>query len=176
MVTVQRVRSCDGADLRALRLRALKDTPAAFASTYALEATYDPTEWSRRATAAADGDQVAFFLAKAEGDLVGIIGGYRTSPTATVVELISMWVDRDTRRRGVGVALVNAVVSWARDIGATAVELWVTVGNDRAQHLYERCAFVELGQYQALPSDPCKNETRMRLELSSAGAACLGAE
>ena len=49
---------------------------------------------------------------------------------------------------------------------AERVELWVTRGNDPARHLYESMGFVETGDHQPLPSDPCKDEIRMVLALS----------
>ena len=55
--------------------------------------------------------------------------------------------------------LVDAVVEWAGD---DPVELWVTRGNDPAIALYERCGFSLTDEVQPLPSDPCKDEIRMR--------------
>jgi hypothetical protein len=46
-----------------------------------------------------------------------------------------------------------------------AVELWVTRGNVGAENLYRVMGFVETGDYQPLPSDPCKEELRMCLDL-----------
>lgn len=46
-----------------------------------------------------------------------------------------------------------------------AVELWVTRGNDAAVRLYETAGFRLTGGHQPLPSDPCKDELRMRLPL-----------
>ena len=43
-----------------------------------------------------------------------------------------------------------------------AVELWVTRGNDRAVRLYESAGFRATGDHQPLPSDPCRDELRMR--------------
>jgi hypothetical protein len=54
------------------------------------------------------------------------------------------------------------------------VTLWVTGGNLPAQSLYRALGFVETGDYQPLPSDPSRQETRMRLSLSG-GAGQEGA-
>ena len=54
---------------------------------------------------------------------------------------------------------MDAVVAWAGD---DPVELWVTRGNDPAIALYERCGFSLTDEVQPLPSDPCKDEIRMR--------------
>jgi ribosomal protein S18 acetylase RimI-like enzyme len=46
------------------------------------------------------------------------------------------------------------------------VNLWVTRGNDAAVHLYESQGFCRTGEHEALPSDPCNYELRMRRMLS----------
>ena len=63
------------------------------------------------------------------------------------------------RGRGVGERLVETVIDHA---AGGELLLWVTRGNDNAQRLYERCGFVVTTETQALPSDPCKEEVRMR--------------
>ena len=76
-----------------------------------------------------------------------------------------MWTKPDSRRAGVGRALVSAVVDWARDTGATSVDVWVTSGNEPARRLYEALGFRADGEAKPLPSDPSKTELRMRLTL-----------
>jgi ribosomal protein S18 acetylase RimI-like enzyme len=63
--------------------------------------------------------------------------------------------------------LVDAVLGWARQSGASTVELWVTRGNDAAVRLYEAHGFLPTGHHQPLPSDPCKDELRMRRSVDS---------
>lgn len=158
MVSVRRIRPDDAEQLRTTRLAALLDTPSAFARTHAEESGFSPEEWAFRARRGSSGDDSATFFAEVEGAVVGLVGGYR--PDGVVVELASMWVAPTGRRRGVGVALVQAVVDWS---GTDEVELWVTRGNDPAIALYEGCGFVTTDEVQPLPSDPCKDEIRMRL-------------
>lgn len=66
---------------------------------------------------------------------------------------------------GIAHELVTAVVGWAHQTGMTAVELRVTRGNDAAVRLYETVGFRLTGNHQPLPSDPCKDELRMRRPL-----------
>ena len=154
--TVRRIRPGEGPLLKRVRLAALLDTPTAFAKTHAEESTYTDDEWENRAAAWAAGDGGATFFAEAGGSVVGLVGTHRPGPA----ELVSMWVEPESRGSGVAEALVDAVVEWA---GADTLELWVTHGNDRAIAFYRRCGFVETDDVQPLPSDPCKNEIRMRL-------------
>ena len=106
---------------------------------------------------AAGSEHTAFFAFDG-GECVGLVGGHQAE-TGDHVDLVSMWTAPAARGKGVGAALVDAVIEWA---DGRAVELWVTRGNDAALRLYERCGFVETGDHQPLPSDPCKDEIRMR--------------
>ena len=147
---------------RRVRLAALLDTPSAFGSTHAAESQMSDDEWAARTVAWATSDDRAMFLARDADDVVGLVGLFREEP---VPQLISMWTAPAVRRQGVARALVDAALAWARASGETAVELWVTDGNDPAQRLYESMGFEVTGDVQPLPSDPCRDETRMRLTL-----------
>ena len=78
-----------------------------------------------------------------------------------------MWVSPTHRRARTASELVDAVVRWAVETGAPTVELWVTRGNDAAVGLYEAAGFRLTGDHQPLPSDPCKDELRMRRALDA---------
>lgn len=157
MITVRRICLDDVELYREVRLAALLDTPSAFARTHAEEAAQSDEEWEFRTNRGAEGEASATFFAEVDGQVAGLVGGYR--PEAGLVELVSMWVAPTGRRLGTGTALVDAVVEWA---GGDPVELWVTRGNDPAIALYERCGFRTTDEVQPLPSDPCKDEIRMR--------------
>ena len=127
---------------RQLRREALRDAPDAFNSTL--------VEWS------GDGDreerwrarlaEVPFnVIAELAGEPAGMVSG--TQPDADgFVLLISMWVAPFARGRGVGDALVDAVIEWARRQGATGVELDVHEINEAAIALYRRNGFVDRGR------------------------------
>jgi RimJ/RimL family protein N-acetyltransferase len=78
-----------------------------------------------------------------EGVLVGNLGiqlyGYG------VAEL-GMMVADGWRGRGVGSALLQAGIDWARSVGAHKVALQHWPTNDRATALYEKFGFVEEGR------------------------------
>lgn len=163
-VAVRRVSPGEWEALRAVRLAALADAPHAFASTHASEADWGDERWRDRAETGSIGDRVAMYLAWLGDRAVGLAGGYRPAERS-VVELVSMWTDASARRSGVGRELATAVVGWAEETGADVVELWVTDGNDAARELYASIGFRLVGDHQPLPSDPCKDEIRMRLRL-----------
>ncbi|MEM9466978.1 MAG: GNAT family N-acetyltransferase [Actinomycetota bacterium] len=155
VIRVRRIRPDEGSLLKRIRLAALADTPSAFAKTFEEESTYPDAAWAERAAGWSDGAEGATFFAEVDGEVRGLVGGHRPDDA----ELVSMWVEPAARGTGVAEALVGAVVNWADG----PVELWVTHGNDRAIAFYRRMGFVETDEFQPLPSDPCKNEVRMRL-------------
>jgi ribosomal protein S18 acetylase RimI-like enzyme len=163
--TVRRVRGDEGRALREIRLAALKDTPAAFGSTYESEAARTDADWSERAELGASGVERVTFFALVDDQIVGLVGGYRPDTGEPTVELVSMWTAPTARRIGVASALVMAVLDWARGNSATTVHLWVTHGNEPALRLYESMGFRRTGESQSLPSDPTRLELAMAQEL-----------
>jgi GNAT superfamily N-acetyltransferase len=79
---------------------------------------------------------------------------------------VSMWVAPDTRRQGVGDALVQRVIAWAEQAGFTRLELAVTVGNEAAERLYERCGFVRTEPAEWDVPTPGHETFTMRRELA----------
>ncbi len=148
--------------LKAVRLAALADSPSAFGSTFAAEADQADDYWEERAVLGAAGERSVTFFALVARSVVGLVAAYRPDAAGPLVELVSMWVSPAHRRAGIAAELVDAVVGWARETDATTVELWVTRGNDAAIRLYETNGFRLTGNHQSLPSDPCKDELRMR--------------
>jgi GNAT superfamily N-acetyltransferase len=165
-VAVRRVRPDEGLVLKEIRLGALLDSPFAFGSTYAAEAELTDEQWMHRATLSSSGSDRVTFLAWTDRRATGLVGGYRVEHAPETVELVSMWAAPEARRSGAGRLLVQAIIDWAIEAGSSAVELWVTRGNEPAQRFYESLGFRETGEHQPLPSDPCKEEVRMVLAVT----------
>lgn len=158
---MRRIGADEGPQFRAVRLAALEDAPYAFGSTLGRELRLTDADWIDRAARSADGADRALFFAHRGDDVVGLAGGYRESPGALEVELVSMWTAPAARGQGLGRALVGAVLGWAAETGATAVHLWVTAGNEPAIALYMGLGFRDTGERQPLPSDPTAQEVGM---------------
>ena len=154
MTLVRATTIADWRTLREIRLQALRDAPYAFSSVHAREAAFGDDEWHRRATR--DGSFLAFLP---EVSPAGLGGGYIEAPDT--VELISMFVRPPARGRGVGEAIIDAVVGWAIQQNAATVHLWVTETNKHARMLYERCGFTVTAERQPLPSNPALGEIGM---------------
>ena len=74
-----------------------------------------------------------------------IIGLIHVEVSRYGVGEFGMLVDRDWRGRGVGSALIQAAIDWARDQGLHKLSLEVFAQNAAAIALYRKCGFVEEG-------------------------------
>jgi putative acetyltransferase len=90
-----------------------------------------------------DDEHVAVFVADAGGEVVG----HATAQLASYGTAdLAMLVAEGWRGRGVGRALLDAVVSWSREHGAQKVTLQVWPHNRAARALYERAGFADEGR------------------------------
>jgi GNAT superfamily N-acetyltransferase len=160
MTEIREAGAGDWQAMRDVRLAALRDAPQAFASTYEREVAFTEADWQRRI---AGGGSFLAYAAELGTAPAGIAGGFEIAPGT--IELVSMWVSPQARGHGIGQALVQAVVGWARARGATRVHLWVTENNGHARLLYERCGFQPTAERQPLPSDPEVTEIGMAYPL-----------
>jgi RimJ/RimL family protein N-acetyltransferase len=75
--------------------------------------------------------------------LVDFIGG--SSPEEAHAGTFGLSVDRDHRGRGLGTALLEALVDWAPAHGVSRIQAWAWANNPRAIGLYERLGFEREG-------------------------------
>lgn len=157
-IVIERLGPDDGERLRAIRLRALRDTPEAFGSSYERESPFLPDKWAERLK----NQESRWMVATADGADVGLVCGKAEEGR---MHLVSMWVAPEARGVGVGARLVDATVDWAREYGAEEVELWAVDQNDAARTLYARKGFTPSGRTMALPSHPHLTESHYVLSL-----------
>jgi ribosomal protein S18 acetylase RimI-like enzyme len=142
---------------RELRLRALAEAPYAFGSTLVDWQGAGDAEHRWR-------DRLASvplnLLAQVADRPAGMVSATAPDDDASV-ELISMWVAPEARGRGVGDALVGAVLRWAGEQGAGRVTLWVAEGNDAAVGLYRRHGFAASGRTQPMDEHGSRHERQM---------------
>jgi ribosomal protein S18 acetylase RimI-like enzyme len=153
---LRRVRDGDAARLRELRLRALREAPHAFATTFAGASARPPEYWEAWARAPVE-EQVTVVAIDGE-QWVGIVTGWLLEESPGSAWLARLWVDPSVRRDGVGLRLIEAVADWARERGKVTLELSVTANNVAAAALYARAGFVETGRRRPLPADPSRTE------------------
>jgi len=152
---IRRIRPDEWRELRDLRLRALRDTPDAFGSTYEREAAEPEQAWRDWAADGAEGGSQfwAFALDETSGRVGGMALGSRHWQVEDAIGVFSMWVDPALRGRGLGRRLVEAVVGWARTTERPRVVLSVNETNATAIRLYERCGFTPTGTRHPIRED-----------------------
>jgi ribosomal protein S18 acetylase RimI-like enzyme len=157
---IEELKKGQGFRLRAIRLRALAEAPQAFATT--LEEAQD---WGLESWEFQIEKLQTFIWREGEADL-GMVRGVTHDCDPEAGYLISMWVAPEARLRGIGAALVDEVIEWARRRGFRRLVLDVGESNVGARALYENRGFVVTGTTRALPP-PREHvkELEMQIEL-----------
>lgn len=135
---------------RDLRLSSLLDSPDAFGGTHALEAARSAEVWQSRLAAAATSSLDLPLLARVGELPAGLCWAKRDSAHLSFVNLYQMWVAPQFRGAGIGGALLERCVCWARSIGAAEVRLGVTIADSPAHRLYIRHGFLPVGAPEPL--------------------------
>ena len=148
---VRRLHEPDAAAYHALRIRALREHPDAFTSSFE-EEQGRPLAWAEARLRDDAFRPHDFFLgAFADGALAGIVGlqgRYRPKERHNAA-VVGMYVAPDAAGRGVGGALMRELLAQARALpDLEQLDLTVTQGNDVAQALYTRLGF---GAFGVLP-------------------------
>jgi len=140
-------------------LRALSDAPDAYGSTFQDASARSPEDWSRQVI------ELQAFVAVSNGVDVGLVRCARDQERSDTGWLISMWVAPEVRRHGVGAALIDLVVAWARRNDLTRLLLDVADRNAPAIALYERKGFLPNGRTSTMPA-PREHVREHQRELS----------
>jgi len=97
----------------------------------------------------------AFFdVAVTDGAVVGTVGGEATDGVA---ELKRLYLDRRFRGTGVGRALLERFVAWARSAGCRRAILWSDKRFVDAHRLYAKLGFATVGD-RICPGDPDRSD------------------
>ena len=152
---------------RGIRLRALRDAPDAFGTTYEQASAWPDETWVTHVGWATAPDALqAVYLADIDGAVVGCARVSQEDGQETAL-VTSMWVDPASRRRGVAAALLEACEAWARSRGCLRVELEVAELNPGARLLYERAGFVETGELRELREGSTARTVHMTKSLTA---------
>ena len=141
---LRRLEPPDAALYRAFRLRGLQAHPEAFTSSCEEESQRPLADAEKRLSGTA---QVCMWGAFDGDQLAGVFGFDRETrlKNSHKATLIGLFVSPEFSGRGIGRALVEAVMQGARDAGIALLVLTVTEGNARARTLYARAGFQTLG-------------------------------
>jgi ribosomal protein S18 acetylase RimI-like enzyme len=134
----------DWETFRAIRLRALADSPDAFTSTLDREHGFDERDWRQRL--------IGPVYVVEDPDPVSVGGAFDIAGTPHVW---GMWTDPDHRGRGHARRILDAVLPPDRP-----AQLDVNVANAGARAAYERYGFVGTGELE-----PLREGSELRVEL-----------
>ena len=138
---------------RDIRLRALRDAPDAFGEAAAQVEARPSSYWEELTRSVTEPARHVMFLA-CEGDAVcGSIYGLRDAESGTSGRVGGSWVEPSYRRRGIGDALLQAVISWARAERLERLRLWAPAASTAALAFYRHAGFRATGLRRPVPTN-----------------------
>lgn len=143
---VRRLCADDFTAWRALRLRALRDHPEAFGSSFDEESAR-PIDVVRARFDTPPDEGGIFGAHNESGQLIGMAGIMRETGRKMRHKAFiwGMYVTPEARGQGVGEALLGATLAIARAWPVEQVTLMVVTANEGARRLYERLGFAVYG-------------------------------
>lgn len=148
------------AELRDIRLTALRDSPSAFLATYDREKEYGEERWR------AEFIRGDWHIGLVDGEPVSLLGTTREPDTpAHQCYLEYLWISPGYRRSRIASWMLGTVLTRLRATGLRTAFLWVLDGNEAATQLYKRLGFVSSDLRQPLPGREDRSEERMQLDL-----------
>ena len=153
---------------RALRLRALAESPDVFATTLAEAQERNDADWQRQVASGAEPRSQAALVAEIEAQRVGLAWCQLDDSNPNRVHLFQMWVHPSFRRLGIARELLNAAIRWAATLEAREIVLSVPSLQSAAVRLYTSTGFLPVGDPQPIkPGSELLAQT-MQLDLRSA--------
>ncbi len=138
---------------RNLRLEALTEEPQAFCSSYVDMARLPPEYWQGRLADAARGKNSWLMFAQDGEQLVGMIGAFYDKQDRCA-QIVSLYVSKGARLRGVGEALLMNLLSEIGDKKAIRkIRLGVNQEQVAAIRLYHRFGFHVIGDQEEMHGD-----------------------
>ncbi len=152
---IRRVRPEEWETIRALRLRALATDPEAFGEVLADVEQRPESAWT---TWIVDPTRAIFVAVNPDaggesGALVAMAVGAPMRDNPEIAGLFGMWVAPEVREQGIGAALVESVLDWARTGGFGTIQLGVETTHAAAIRLYAGRGFTDTGERHSLRPD-----------------------
>lgn len=132
----------------------------------ALETQCFSDPWSETSVRSELSNPLSLWLvAEEDGKLIGYVGSQSVAPEADVMNLA---VAPEWRKKGIGRALMAALIAQLHSRGITALFLEVRISNLPAQNLYRGLGFVEVGRRPKYYVNPTEDALILRKELTDA--------
>ena len=142
---------------REIRLESLREEPQAFGSSLMDTEKKPPAYWQGRLAEAARGENSVLLFAQDGERLIGMIGVFYDE-TQETAQIISVYVNKAERGKGVGNLLMQAILSEiGRKKGIRKAVLGVNQEQTAAVRLYLRFGFEVTGQREEVQGDGRKH-------------------
>ncbi len=145
---------------RTIRLRALRESPQAFGTTYEDAVKRDDSSWREQLLSTVEGSLRNTQFAFAGNDCIGLAALYREQG-AESGDLLMMWVAPEFRGSPAASLLVNRLLEWATASGLSTITLGVTGTNARAIGFYRKLGFCVTGE--EMDVDPSRGLRGIRM-------------
>ncbi len=141
-------------EYRDLRKRALKEDPGAFSSSYGVAKDQPEEYWQGRLREALEGKKSWLLFARDGGRLCGMIGAFFREDSPERAIIVSVYVPKEERGRGVGARLMQRMLEILTATGRFhTARLGVNVTQEAALRLYIRYGFKEIGREPSTTGD-----------------------
>ncbi|KQY44167.1 GNAT family N-acetyltransferase [Cellulomonas sp. Root137] len=147
--------------VQGVRLRALRENPDVFGASLAREERFAESHWRMRLRTS-----VTWVSVDDDGVGRGMVTMMQ-EPGSPVDDrhVVALWVAAESRRHGVGWALLDTVRRAAVAEDARTVSLWLLDSNHAAGDLFVRSGYTRTGERQVVPRDQSQTEERYVLTL-----------
>ena len=157
---IKELSDSDWRGYKSIRLSSLQDSPNSFASTYEREASFSTEQWQARLRISSSIHDALALGAVVDESFVGLLSCVIHKPDTSSAHLYQMWVAPEYRGKGVGMALVDRIKSWACQRDVENLVLSVTTINTEAIALYKKLGFYSVGDSEQLrPGSKLKSQT-----------------
>lgn len=139
-------------DYKNIRLRALKEEPQAYQTTYE-EAFNEPEKaWGERLVASKLGENQWYAFARLDGKLIGMAGAF--SKGNEIATIVSVFVAREARGKWISKKLLTYLISKIqKNDRITRLKLEVNPTQVPALKLYQRLGFKKTGSQKLILGD-----------------------
>lgn len=124
-------------------------------SVYIIETECFSHPWSKQSIEnELNNDTSLFWVATENNDVIGYIG------MSVVIDegyIFNVAVDKTHRKKGVGTALINELVTYGKKNNLCFITLEVRESNINAQSLYSKFGFIKVGERKNYYSEPKEN-------------------
>lgn len=115
--------------------------------------------WSLKSLAEEFNNETSLFFTATENDAV--IGYIGMSVVVDEGYIFNVAVDKEYRKKGIGSALVETLVTYAKKNNLCFLTLEVRESNENARFLYEKFGFIKVGERKNYYSAPSENAVLM---------------